>query len=98
MNLIDNALGTVGEHRKITISTFQEGDQVAIEIADDGPGISEDTQQKIFDPFSTTKEAGEGTGQGLDIARRIITSRCEGQTGFRCVPGETVFCVHLPIE
>jgi signal transduction histidine kinase len=97
MNLIDNAMGAVGEHGKITIRTFREGDQVAIEIADDGPGIPEDIQQKIFDPFFTTKEVGEGTGLGLDIARRIITSRCDGQIGFRCVPGETVFWVHLPV-
>jgi signal transduction histidine kinase len=54
-------------------------------------------QSHIFDPFFTTKDVGEGTGLGLDVVRRIVTARCEGEIDFRTRPGETVFQVRLPV-
>jgi C4-dicarboxylate-specific signal transduction histidine kinase len=47
-------------------------------IADDGPGISRGIEDRIFEPFFTTKPVGEGTGLGLDIARRSVTRRHGG--------------------
>ena len=69
-----------------------------MEIVDNGPGIDPEVQPRIFDPFFTTKDVGQGTGLGLDVARRVVTVRCDGELGFRCYPGETVFWVHLPIS
>ncbi len=97
MNLIDNAVDAMSEGGTVTLRTFLDGDHLAVEIADNGPGIPTDHQHHVFDPFFTTKEVGEGTGLGLDVARRVVTTRCNGQIGLRSQPGETVFWVHLPI-
>jgi PAS domain S-box-containing protein len=97
-NLIDNAIGAMGERGTITIETYRDGEHVAVEIADDGPGIPERIRPHIFDPFFTTKGVGEGTGLGLDVARRIVTTRCGGQIDFSSRPGETVFRVRLPVH
>ena len=68
-----------------------------VTIADDGPGIPEDAQERIFEAFYTTKEPGEGTGLGLDIARRIVMQH-EGTIALESTPGRTVFEVCLPID
>jgi PAS domain S-box-containing protein len=97
-NLIDNAIGAMDGQGTITVRTFREGDDLAVEIADDGPGIPEEIQPRIFDPFFTTKDVGEGTGLGLDVARRIVTARCGGHIDFRSRPGGTVFRVRIPLD
>ncbi|MEE8518669.1 MAG: PAS domain S-box protein [Dehalococcoidia bacterium] len=98
MNLIDNALDAIDGVGTVTIRTYLEGNHLAVEIVDNGPGIDPEVQPRIFDPFFTTKDVGQGTGLGLDVARRIVTVRCDGELGFRCYPGETVFWVHLPVS
>ncbi|UCC74047.1 MAG: PAS domain S-box protein [Gemmatimonadota bacterium] len=97
-NLIDNAIGAMGERGTITIKTYRDDQHLMVEIADDGPGIPEKIQPRIFDPFFTTKGVGEGTGLGLDVARRIVTARCGGQIDFSSRPGATVFRVRLPVQ
>jgi PAS domain S-box-containing protein len=97
-NLIDNAIGAMGERGTITIKTYKDDDHLMVEIADDGPGIPEEIRPRVFDPFFTTKGVGEGTGLGLDVARRIVTARCGGEIDFSSQPGETVFRVSLPMQ
>jgi signal transduction histidine kinase len=97
-NLIDNAIGALGESGAIAITTRREGDCVVVDVADDGPGIPAELVGRIFDPFFTTKEVGSGTGLGLDVARRIVVDRHGGSITVDSAPGRTVFHVWLPIE
>jgi signal transduction histidine kinase len=97
-NLLDNAIQAVGARGTITIRTALEGPCARVDIADDGPGIAPEVRERIFDPFFTTKEVGEGTGLGLDAARRIVVERHHGSIDVDSRPGETVFHVWLPLE
>jgi signal transduction histidine kinase len=97
-NLLDNAIHALGERGTITIATARDGPCVRVDIADDGPGIAPDVRERIFDPFFTTKDVGQGTGLGLDTARRIVTARHRGSIDVDSEPGHTVFHVWLPLE
>ncbi len=96
-NVLDNAIDAAGPDGEVRIETSREQDQLVVEIADNGPGIPADVQPKIFDPFFTTKDVGEGTGLGLDIARRIVTERCGGEIEVESRPGDTRFRIRLPV-
>lgn len=95
-NLIDNAIDAMDGHGTLRVSTGAEGDDIVVEVADTGAGMTPDVQARAFDPFYTTKEVGKGTGLGLDISRRIVVERHHGQITIDSRPGETVLRVHLP--
>jgi signal transduction histidine kinase len=97
-NLLDNAIDTLGDSGRITITTRADGDCAEIDIADDGPGIPAEIRDRVFDPFFTTKEVGSGTGLGLDTARRIVVERHHGSLTLESRPGRTVFRARLPIN
>jgi signal transduction histidine kinase len=69
---------------------------VAVDIADDGPGIPPEQQSRVFEPFFTTTGVGEGSGLGLDIVRRIVAGH-RGDITVRSQPGATTFTVRLPV-
>ena len=95
-NLLTNALDALaGRKGTIAITTRRLGDDVLVEIADDGPGIPAEVQPRIFEPFFTTKQVGDGTGLGLDIARRIVVGH-RGMLAVRSQPGSTIFSVTIP--
>lgn len=96
-NLIDNAVDAAGDGGKLSIRTRREDERALVEIGDDGPGIPEEVQERIFEPFFTTKGVGQGTGLGLDIARRIVVGRHGGTLQVLSEPGDTRFQVRLPI-
>lgn len=96
-NLIDNALDAMGTNGELRVRTASEPDGVLVEIGDNGPGIPAEVQPRIFDPFFTTKGVGEGTGLGLDTARRIVRNH-HGQIYVESKPGDTRFQVHLPLS
>ena len=107
LNLIVNAAqalaGVVGDGSngkgRITVRTLRDGDWAEVRIADTGPGIPEEVRTRIFDPFVTTKEAGNGTGQGLAIARAIIVEKHGGAITFETESGKgTTFIVRLPLS
>ena len=72
VNLLTNACDASETNKAIEISAQYLGDEVRIEISDQGRGIPSDIQEFIFEPFFTTKAAGEGTGLGLSMAHKII--------------------------
>jgi len=94
-NLIENALDAVPKGGTIMISATCDAARVCVRIVDDGPGIPPDIKARIFDPFFTTKPIGQGTGLGLDIARRVV-QRHEGVIEVDSRPGRTEFSVTLP--
>jgi signal transduction histidine kinase len=97
-NLLANAIEALGESGTIEIATELDGACARIDIADNGPGIPENIRSHVFDPFFTTKSVGEGTGLGLDTARRIVRERLNGSIEFESEPGRTVFHVWLPLN
>jgi signal transduction histidine kinase len=98
-NLIDNAVDAMKgkDGGTLTLRTSRRRDEAVVEIVDDGPGIPADVEPHLFEPFFTTKGVGEGSGLGLDIARRIVKARHKGEIRFESRPGETCFEVRLPI-
>jgi signal transduction histidine kinase len=97
-NLLDNAIDALGDRGRIALSTARDGDCAVIEVADDGPGIAPEVLDRVFDPFFTTKDVGEGTGPGLDTARRIVVDRHGGSLTVESRPGRTAFRVRLPLR
>jgi signal transduction histidine kinase len=97
-NLIDNAIDAMKGEGEITLRTYSRSDSVVVEIADSGPGIPEEVQQRIWEPFFTTKAPGVGTGLGLHIVYNIIADKHRGQAQVESRPGMTCFQVVLPIK
>ena len=95
-NLIHNAIQAMKGKGKLEISLEQDNEQITVKITDSGSGIPEDIKDKIFQPFFTTKPMGEGSGLGLDIARKIIDKH-QGYITVESQPGRTTFQVKLPI-
>jgi len=81
----------------LTASTKDLGDRVEIRIRDNGIGIQPDVKEKMFNPFFTTKPAGEGTGLGLSITHDIIVKQHSGSIEVDTQLGEfTEFRIILP--
>jgi signal transduction histidine kinase/CheY-like chemotaxis protein len=101
LNLVINAeqamLATNGRG-SLTVRTSHEPDteSVVLEVTDDGPGIPEEAQSKVFDPFYTTKDVGKGTGLGLSVAYAIVQEH-GGRIWLTSKPGGTSFFVELPV-
>ena len=96
-NLIDNALYAMAEQGTLEIRTERDGNYVCIKVIDSGAGIPADVQSRIFEPFYTTKEMGQGSGLGLDAVSRIIHNRHKGMVKVSSEPGRTCFTIFLPI-
>jgi signal transduction histidine kinase len=96
--IINNAIQAMDGEGTLTIRTARKGDDtIEVEIGDDGPGIPEENISRIFTAFFTTKPFGEGTGLGLDLARRIIVEKHNGDIRVESKPGDTRFIVCLPL-
>ncbi|MBV9115034.1 MAG: GAF domain-containing protein [Hyphomicrobiales bacterium] len=81
----------------LTASTHSLGDKVEIRIRDNGTGIPEEVKAKMFNPFFTTKPAGEGTGLGLSLSYDIVVKQHGGTIEVDTKPGEfTEFIIVLP--
>ncbi|MEG4109105.1 PAS domain S-box protein [Microcoleus sp. S13_C5] len=111
MNILSNAIDALEEANsrqncqemlknpsQIRIGTEVVGNLVEIKIADNGPGITEQVKQQIFDTFFTTKPVGKGTGMGLSISYQIIVERHKGELYCTSELGKgTEFTIKIPI-
>ncbi len=96
MNLIVNAIQAIKAEGRIVITMGRREAGLAIDITDNGVGISEAAQLKVFDPFFTTKPVGQGTGLGLSISYSIVDAH-GGRLSVKSAPGEgSTFTVWLP--
>ncbi len=112
MNILSNAIDALGDGNsqrslqemrenpsQIKICTEVTENFVAIKIADNGPGITEEVKQRIFDTFFTTKPIGKGTGMGLSISYQIIVERHNGELYCTSELGKgTEFIIRIAIE
>ena len=108
LNLINNAFYAVNEKQKqnlngykptVTITTAKRNGKVEIKVKDNGNGIPQKILDKIFQPFFTTKPAGQGTGLGLSLAYDIITKGHSGELGVETKESEgSEFIIWLPLN
>lgn len=95
-NLVINARQAIVGDGCITLRSGTEGPTVWIEVADTGCGMSPEVQNRIFDPYFTTKPPGQGTGLGLTAVTRFVRS-CNGQIEVRSEVGKgTTFRMCFP--
>jgi signal transduction histidine kinase len=98
VNLLDNALRAVGKQGEVRVSTRRVGDEAVVTITDTGVGIGKEDMDRLFQPFFSTRAAGEGTGLGLALCRRIIL-RHGGKIDLRSEVGKgTRVEVRLPVR
>lgn len=106
LNLFTNAFYAVQQrkkqievdyHPRVSVITSCSNNSVTIQVIDNGTGISEEVQQKIFQPFFTTKPTGEGTGLGLSLAYDIVTKGHGGTLSVESQEGNgATFILTLP--
>ena len=103
VNIIVNALDALEEYQpenpSVKIFTVVDFEHLHVIIADNGPGIAPHIEEKIFDPFYTSKKVGKGTGQGLALAKDIIVNHSNGRLEITQIEGfNTAFKISLPID
>ncbi len=101
LNITDNAFQAVADvdKPKVTLSTQFADNSVIIQIADNGPGIPDNIKEKIFQPFFTTRPAGEGTGLGLSMSYDIVTKEHGGSLAItnNAAGKGAVFEISIPV-
>jgi two-component system NtrC family sensor kinase len=96
INLLSNAFAAVKDGGTVTLSTSDLGEAVSISVEDNGCGMSEETLQRFYEPFFSTKKKGHGTGLGLFITYGIV-KRLGGQIEAKSKEGVgTTMTVRLP--
>ncbi|MCB9727883.1 MAG: GHKL domain-containing protein [Deltaproteobacteria bacterium] len=94
-NLVHNALQAMDHKGLLEVVVTADAHEVTVAVIDSGPGIPAEQRARIFEPFYTTKAAGEGSGLGLSICREIVAKH-GGAMSVESEPGRTCFTVRLP--
>jgi signal transduction histidine kinase len=97
-NLIDNAVDAMSGAGTLRLAARTDDGHVLVEVGDTGRGMPPEVAARAFEAFFTTKDVGQGTGLGLDIAQRIVVERHGGTITIDSRPGETVLRVRLPVR
>jgi signal transduction histidine kinase len=98
LNLVDNALRAMRDAGTLRLETRVEGDELVVAVSDTGEGIHPRHFAHLFQPFFSTRRAGEGTGLGLTLSRRIIL-RHGGRMEVASEEGQGAsFSVYLPLR
>ena len=93
-NLIHNSLSVISSNAVIDISAYCHDDHAYISVRDNGPGISEELADKIFEPFYTSRS--QGTGLGLAVVKSVANAH-QGEASLLSKPGEGAhFCIKIP--
>ncbi|RJP66842.1 MAG: sensor histidine kinase [Comamonadaceae bacterium] len=98
LNLIVNAAQSIRGAGTITVTTSSDRERICVAILDTGSGIPDDVLPRIFDPYFTTKPAGEGTGLGLAIAKDIVVEHGGEIVVDTQVGVGTRFRIYLPLQ
>jgi signal transduction histidine kinase len=106
LNLISNGFYATAKRKESAVDAFEPtlraetknlGDKLEIRIRDNGTGIPSEVKEKMFNPFFTTKPAGEGTGLGLSMSHDIVVNQHGGTIDVNTEPGVfTEFIITLP--
>ncbi|HYO24467.1 MAG TPA: ATP-binding protein [Lacipirellulaceae bacterium] len=94
LNLVLNAVDAMPDGGELVVTSYHNRGRFELEIADSGPGLSDEQIQKAFDPFFTTKSTG--TGLGLSIVQRIAEAHGGRVTAVNCPQGGAAFTIELP--
>lgn len=109
INVVTNAIQSIMEKKqqmladgkkyagKIVVGSLMQHSTALITITDNGIGINPEIRRKIFDPFFSTKPAGQGTGLGLSVCHRIIEEH-QGKIYFDSIDETTKFSIELPLD
>jgi len=95
-NVIDNAIDAMDGDGTLQVTARADENAVIVEVTDDGPGMTAEVRAHALQPFFTTKPVGKGTGLGLDICRRIVVDRHQGDISIDSGPAGTTVSVRLP--
>jgi signal transduction histidine kinase len=97
INLVDNAVRAVGSRGTVQIALKARENELELSVSDDGPGMSNAVKARVFEPFFTTRAAGEGSGLGLAIVASIVRAH-RGTVTVDSEPGHGArFTVRLPL-
>jgi two-component system NtrC family sensor kinase len=98
LNLLVNALDSIGESGSVRVSARRSGGEGILVIADDGCGMTPEVLDHLFEPFFTRRKTGQGTGLGLSIVHRIVTDHGGRIEVTSDGPGHgATFRIHLPL-